>query len=253
MRKRSLVVMVLILCEILAQRQLTDGQDRNTGAVKTVITTTKDYLFSSGKWKADGKERHKQTYDSEGRVLENTKYSYFGGIEGLSYTYEHVYDELGRVKEVRHIHSGGLILDRYIYNYDEKGRLSRIVQQKPEGNSINRAYVYDDAGRIIQETYYERGLPLNTEFTTYNSDGSVEVAYQHKSDPVYHKSLTFYDTKQRPIKKLNYDSKGILEGQTIFKYDASGRLIQKSDYDAEGGLVRGEANTYCDSPPFTSL
>ncbi|NEQ42484.1 MAG: tandem-95 repeat protein [Leptolyngbya sp. SIOISBB] len=181
-------------------------------------------------------------YDTLGRVIETTFHD--GSSTQVSYdaagrresvtdqegkVTEYLYDNVGRLAGVRD--AMGFLTQ---YRYDEVGRL--VAAEDAEGNITE--YEYDQVGR---RTAVE--LPLGQRaISTYDAAGNL-VSYTDFNGEV---TQFEYDARNRLILKDYEDDadvsytycncgqlRGITDGrgETLFSYDARGRLVARTDPD----------------------
>ena len=197
------------------------------------------------------------SYDSQSRLLE---IDYPEWRKAIRYSY----DKFGRVTS-RSEPDGRQTL----YTYDSLGRLSRIANERNEAVTLT----YNQAGRLIA-----RSLPngTRTEYTYDRFDRIIGIEHKNASGQVISAQRYVYDLSGNRVEaqdeqgqksRYRYDNEGRLideqgpswekayvygsggnrssmsdnTGNTSYRYDQAGRLIQAGElsfaYDADGNLV----------------
>lgn len=102
---------------------------------------------------SDGNKMYTQTsiyeYDSESRITKETVIQDQEGLDlVMEYTYNYTYDEMGNLQTSIDNFGG-----KKIYEYDENGFLTRLINQVG-GNEMITRYTNDEYGNAIKEEYY---------------------------------------------------------------------------------------------------
>ncbi len=140
--------------------------------------------------------------------------------------------------------------NKTLYAYDELGRLITTTQSPANGALSKERYEYDVAdnkivvedisGGVTRTTYTARNQPIQISYPDgsqesyrYNMDGTV--AEHTALDGT--KTVIYYDSCRRPIKKCLEDEQGNYLCETSTTYQGS-RII--AEIDAKGGVTRYE-------------
>ena len=177
------------------------------------------------------RNRSKTTYDAQNRAVE---YAYYDGWKKQS-TLTYTYDEDGRTRSVEH--SDGTRME---YLWDDNGRETSCEITQPDGTvSVEQtAYVYDEKGNILRQSFYTDGeLNLNLEYTyddqgrqirCVRTDSGGTSVWEYRYDDEVHLFTTVYP-----------------DGRTRFEYsDENGNVIRVEHYDEDGSLTGQTTNTY---------
>jgi YD repeat-containing protein len=166
-------------------------------------------------------------YDLNGNVNSTTQ----GELTVTEVT--RLYDTLDRLKQINHADS-----ETSQYEYDEQGNLAKVTDQR----TLVTTYQYDGLGNLMKVVSPDTGI---TTFT-YDAAGNqtqqtdargVVVNYQYDAlsrltnivYPASSENVTYsYDSVADGNKGIGYLT-GMSDpsGETSYKYDASGRMIQK--------------------------
>lgn len=252
------------------------------GKVQGTYTYTYDergnectYTFTG----VDGKPilYRKTVYDEEGNVLEvydgdseedcslQEEYIYRDGLlfsntfyynDGSTNYTEYTYDENGRCTEKVHFNQDdGYVYRRWIYEYDEAGKLKKMKDISHDSVYIE---TYDDEERKILEEFCnaDEEVHAQTEYK-YNEYGLEETIRYGEDGSEQQHSRTVYNDKG--LATATYSSSGGREEQMqiFYEYDDSGRLIHSkgffteyiAEYNEHGYLLKMHKEDYS---PFRS-
>lgn len=148
------------------------------------------------------------SYDSEGRILKETRSEDYEDYHNIYYIDEYTYDEHGNVLTHYHKYHDSEYTDTYDYVYDKNGN---ALEKKCNGE-VDAKYAYDEKGnRIRIENYTDGSVAESTEYT--------------------------YDEKGNTVKAVRYDADGAVVAVKERVYDEKGNLIketcEKGDSEAE--------------------
>ncbi|MBP3313040.1 MAG: hypothetical protein J6K84_00070 [Oscillospiraceae bacterium] len=162
------------------------------------------------------------TYDDHGYAIAST---YESDVISNSYTYENVYDDLGRIKSVTSNSSVGYqTIINYIYN--EKGQLSCLSSNYNGSYVQDIFYYYNDLGQVIREEVPD--TESVTEYT-YDEKGNVTSMDGNMGTSTY---VNIYDDHGRLVKYVRTDG----EFSTTFTmtYDKNGTLVKEVSLGEDG-------------------
>lgn len=148
-------------------------------------------------------------YDSNGRLKEGVEYNY-KGVVVFKWTYTH--DAAMKITEKRVLPNEALF-STSVYRYDANGNLVEEARSHTQtANSFKWIYTYDEAGRMLDESFYLiRSKPLP------NKTGKS----------LNYKSVYSYGKEGHPTEKIHYGPTGGLESKKSYRYE----------YDAEGNWI----------------
>lgn len=133
--------------ELGESRHVYDEHDRDGNLV------TRDYLIRAGQAVDVGILSF--SYDEEGRLVgqaaESTKAGGGTDVEGLPknhYDANVAYGQDNRIASIEIRDAGGKLLNRYSYEYDGKGCVTRRVDYHHGGSEVSQVYAYDKKGHL---------------------------------------------------------------------------------------------------------
>jgi YD repeat-containing protein len=143
--------------------------------------------------------------------------------DNSEFTAVRIYDDAGRLISVEEQSaSGSRHLNRN--EYDDRGRLARILAPDIEGNQrIRETYSYDAEGRKTK-TYF---VDLAAQRPNTNYSWGVEGSEASYSAPNAATITTSYDQAGRPMELLFRDAPGALVSRVACVYDESGNLTEE--------------------------
>lgn len=125
-----------------------------------------------------------------------------------------------------------------IYEYDEKGVLtksSHYVYDEIYGYSL---YEYGDNNKLLKMTNYDKNDTVIGYEETLESypDGSAKVSKLHFNDNGMY-CITEYDKKGNMLKQTAYDSDGSCVYSWVWEYDKNGNKIKFTNYNADATIA----------------
>lgn len=152
-------------------------------------------------------ESQNSKFNANGQLEENNKYNY-------------IWDEAGRLAEVKNKNSGEIIK----YKYDEYNR--RI--QKQVGNDITN-YVYDDSNnKVLYETDNNHNI---TKAYTYLKNGEVNSVSDFKKNETFY----YHHNIRGDVTEIT-NSKG--QTAASYEYDSWGNVVSENGYYADENDIR---------------
>lgn len=133
--------------------------------------------------------------------------------------YEREY-EAGQLRAVLQMGEDGAISCRT--EYDEQGRVSRVIEQPDGTKRITEKYEYEGA-RKKRTQYVGSSNRIQNTLYSYRVQGT-ETGY---SAPGTTKVSTLYDEREQPVELLFHDASERLLSRVAFTYDADGNLIEE--------------------------
>lgn len=190
------------------EREYSKGKNTYDGEGRLLEEVSKD-LFGDLRWKTA------YEYDASGNLTAKLSYGKDGVVTGhIGYTY----DGNGNCTEAVDYSTDGSVRQRTVHTYDEGGRLLRRVDYRDDGTfNDGYAYAYDESGRLtkVEHLYDEHTVGSRSE-TVYAEDGSRTES--------------------------TYSSKNIL--QYVYEYNADGKLLTYNACDEDGRIRIVCTNTY---------
>ncbi|MEX0962245.1 MAG: RHS repeat-associated core domain-containing protein [Simkaniaceae bacterium] len=163
---------------------------------------------------------------------------------------EYFYDHAPQVTGVVHKKSDGTLIVEYRYSYDKNGNCTSVEKTTP--SQVETAiYVYDKLSRLIEARYSDQS------FEKYTYDGAGNRLTKSTQDETIEYEYDYLNRLTRAGEIFfDYDSSGNLSKkrcrgkETLFHYDATGKLISWDDgenrilfdYDGEGRRVSKTVN-----------
>lgn len=200
------------------------SETENISVVKTetvngagLVTETRDESLSS-EVASDISTNYR--YDSLGR-----KDREMFGTGHAEYTYMGDTDKVSS----RKVYSGNTLEHEVIYSYDNKGRVTEIINKDGLGNEVSKyVYSYDLEDKLLSEKVrYDGGSFAETSFT-YDSEGRIETK-TYPAEAGIGTVKYAYDSQGR-ISAISVNSKVLRE----YVYDGLGRVSVIKDFDGPG-------------------
>ena len=156
-------------------------------------------------------------------------------------TYE--LDDKGHKTVERQLNPKAALRYRYVYNYDEKGRLVQRIGFKADGDTLSRTnWKYDEKGNMLES----RDIYFYSTYT-YDDKGKriSQIDYKPDGTTVLFKWQYKYDDKGNKIEELKYKSTGELSDKNTWKleYDKNGNWIKRTQYGQSGEPFHIEERT----------
>ena len=157
----------------------------------------------------------------------------------------HQFDREGHLTSLELVPTNEADSARYIYQYDESGRLIEEQTSEPDNTVAYRKvyrYGFDERGRqSAQVAVTDRGLFAHAEFPLYDARGLLSEAILVTGQGVAEKSL--YDVRGNLIYHVRY-FQGRLVLETTHRYDPLDRLKESRFYGSDGEQMRKDRYRY---------
>lgn len=148
----------------------------------------------------------------------------------------------------------------YCYTFNERGDVAERVEYCDMGNSatieqsqIRCQYIYDEAGRMVEERWHDKFDNLDWKgIYKYSPQGVLieEISYRN-GDTLQDRTLYKYDAQGKKTTAEHYNAEGILQWTTRYKHNSNGLLVEETAiltdgtidhtahyaYDAKGNLI----------------
>ncbi len=215
----------------------------NGAAIGVLPAFDGSHLDATTSFGYDNLGRVKWTRDAEG-YIEYKDYNAFGNVtrvqNKLGGVVAYFYDRRGQVKSefvYDYVFRGdGNIqygFDRVSYSYDLRGNVVRKVEGDVFGEGRGTNYVYDLAGRLIEERGDATAHTLSQgDFASiYHSTPTTRYRYDlrgnliEKTDPLGGRTVYYYNDLDQKIAEVNP-----VGSLTTFAYDRAGNLVASRAY-----------------------
>lgn len=157
----------------------------------------------------------------------------------------HQFDREGHLTSLELVPTNEADSARYIYQYDESGRLIEEQTSEPDNTVAYRKvyrYGFDERGRqSAQVAVTDKGLFAHAEFPLYDARGLLSEAILVTGQGVAEKSL--YDVRGNLIYHVRY-FQGRLVLETTHRYDPLDRLKESRFYGSDGEQMRKDRYRY---------
>ena len=203
------------------------------------------------------------TYDANG----NRETARFANGQVITYTY----DECNRLTLQKAVDRNGTVIAQYQYTLGAGGERTKVTESGACG-SLETAYDYDDAGRLIKETI-QKGEETTTYKYDYDDVGNRIEKRENSTITTYtynNRNQLITEKTGTQVVTYSYDANGNLLNQSgagkavAYTYDVYNRLVQYAEgdkkesytYDAEGvrrSKVNGNDTIYYVSDTTGSL
>ena len=234
-----------------------DSALENSGITQTQGTRTE---------RVENKERglyYIDEYDAKDRLVKRTC---FNDADVFQWASTNEYDEVGRQTQITMCGEDGFVMSRYVYSYDENGKIISEIQYDSDGSY----WVYEDgsAATATKATYYTADgemLAYNiieydangnrSKLTMYNKNGEVTDTYTYDngyssqtSNTATNSGVTSkknqekvdaedggyymitYDNNGNISEKVLYDSNDVIQETYYYEYNGQGLVISESQY-----------------------
>lgn len=142
----------------------------------------------------------------------------------------------------------GFEWDKNTYRFDKKGNLLEEGSYAGEKLRYNRIYTYDNSGnKLTCESYDQEGLKSATVYH-YDVTGKnmIGETRSYKDGSVFMKIKNNYDPKGKLTDQIIYKSDGSIRSKCIYTYDDKGNLLEETENNAQGNLEVKWLSTYDD-------
>ena len=146
-------------------------------------------------------------------------------------------------------YSDGSPEQRFEYQYNDAQNVEQCTVWIGDAEDHTRHFVYDDAGKLVEETRLRDGVVELRIETAYGKDGWRESETHLDQDGKEFLRRVFkYDEKTGQETVKEYDGSDVLQGYWINTYNSAGVRGTEEYYDADGNLVFQTQHTIV---PFT--
>lgn len=194
---------------------------------------------------AHAQELHDQKIT--GNVKQVTTYMYNGKIDPKYLEWKAVqkYNTNSKITEYNHYRRNGKLEFRDIYHYNDKGLLSRDVNEEA-GDAEETEYKYDSSGNLVELKSFDVDGKLEYRFTyKVNAAGQqIEENIFGKDDILKSRSAHTYDKNGNNVETKVYDSLAKLTRIWRHTYDSKKNLTENSHYGPDDKLIKKSTTKY---------
>lgn len=191
-----------------------------------------------------GKIRRLSTFDDNGNLI-------------WYHTYD--YDEYGQESAIDAFDGSGILLGHIdvtqdtgmwgysydtgemtqgIYEYDEKGRMSKVTLSEPGGPPTSYVVCeYGTGGDYRQSQYNIDGALTGYTDYDYENGNMVEYRSYDTEGELYYRGVRNYDSDGNLVKQSSFNGGGELIGSIAYAYDETGEMEREDHYDGNGNLT----------------
>lgn len=212
-----------------------------------------------------------ETFNYNGRSLEGTtlkpsrtEYFSFNEVGDLrEFSYNDLYEGVKARKRLDYSADGRLVREeiyvgnamswRVRYKYDDAGRVVEEVFYDAEEDSTSQyLYSYNDEGNMVESNIYENDELSSTKHYKYD-DKSQEIEFEmlNADGTMMFKELTSYDKRGNVVEKCYYNVDSSLDNRSVYEYDKRGNLVKVTLYNEQGDVEGCVIKTYDESDNFT--
>ena len=185
------------------------------------------YLIQKDTYDVKGNLTERLFTNSDGQIIDSLK-SYKYQSFGKS-TYK--YDENNNLIISNDIKSDGTIKRKEKYSYNSKNQvLSVFIEVLGRDNIFRHDYTYNEFDSLKTIDFFiEPSILTGKETKKYDSSKNVvEKTFYGVDGSIVTKHKYEYNNDDRLVKKVGYDSEGLLSNVKIHDYDSLGRKIKYS-------------------------
>lgn len=239
-------VLLLVICTACSNDSKTDDAENNNKKNNEGYEVSEILLYDKNN-EYNGKITFK--YNSKEHITRQTKYDKTDKIID-DYTTTFTYLDDGRISSKLlegYSYIGSVngkkydIYEYHIYNWDDSGKIAYVTKNYKEYMGDTETQVYDNKGRIIEETYGSY-----TDYYTYKKNEHIrKTYYAMDNETTYY--VKKYDDNENVIKEENYTVSGTnnykkedLVDYTVYEYKNKDKL----DYVAKSYSSSDELLNY---------
>ena len=196
---------------------------------RSVTITQYDYIIRNVNDEEIDIRGHRNQYsefDAEGRLLKEIRYNREGQFEEMT---EFGYDDAGRLVHETYSPDENEVAEEKDHLWDEQGRMAKTLKRYLDGSVDTSVYEYDDQGRL-------------TRIVTTGDDGEVEQVetMEWNNDVLVAHEVT--DSEGDPLEEP--DLSPLKPAGTRVAHNDQGQPVLEEDLDEEGNVVMSVRRTY---------
>jgi hypothetical protein len=159
----------------------------------------------------------KKTFNSENKMTEKL-------------SYEYLYDNFGKMKNVKKFNFQGDLITNSNYKYLSSGLIITSINFNQDGQETGKwIKEYDNQGNIIENVkYFSHGNTLRVTFKYDNHGNMIERNKYNLDGELREKSIYVYNKKGLKIEENQLEGNGELIDKALTKYDKYGNQIERT-------------------------
>ncbi|AVM50885.1 type IV secretion protein Rhs [Capnocytophaga sp. oral taxon 878] len=179
-------------------------------------------------------------YDKKGKTIKMSSKR-----QGATINFIDVYDEKGLIIESASRDDSNTLLSKNVYEYDERGNLTKHDLETPDGNSfMTRLNAYDSNDRLIERQECVAGICDDKTTYTYGSNNKVSEETRYDKDKVTKKIVYTYDANGNVTEKSVYAGDNTLQQRVLSVFDKNNNEVKVSYLDKDGKTTKTETYEY---------
>ncbi len=156
---------------------------------------------------------------------------------GVVWIYE--YNEKGHVTKIAHTYPDGRSSEDEIYDYTYNDDGSYSFHKTGWGSEY--IHKYDAKGRLVEEIIDPNNRRVVTNTYTYVNDTTVDYVSRTNEGLTRQKDRNYYDGNGLLTKAEHFRSDGLLLAYTVYSYDENGNETTHTQYTPEGEINSNNA------------
>jgi len=187
---------------------------------------------------------HTVTYDARGNRVKRIDFNHDGSVVQ---TIVYNYDTEGRTIGYEDYVAGLSTPRKHIYTLDQNGNRVEYRIEQPTGKPGDEKYVYkyDDKGKLVAEELYYKTTLISRNENTYDQQGRLISQISYNPDSTVSMRIRVSFTPDgKPIERIRHDG-DLLTYRVRYTYDNKRRLVQvettgsyvESDSTSEGHIT----------------
>ena len=179
-------------------------------------------------------------YDKKGKTIKMSSKQ-----QGTTINFIDVYNEEGQIIESASRDDANTLLSKNVYEYDERGNLTKHDLETPDGNSfMTRLNAYDSNDRLIERQECVAGICDDKTTYTYNNNNKVAEEIRYDKDKITKKTVYTYDAHGNLTEKNVYAADNTLQQRVVSSFDKNNNEVKVSFFDKDGNNTKTETYEY---------
>jgi len=263
--KYFILVTILLTVSLFAQLKTTEQKNKILAIqnLENLIYSTKsdnligdvekvesmEYLadLSSGKIsKKNLLDKSSKTYNENGHLLHETRYSITNGTTSVITKVNYIYNDKEELTSIVVLEPNGDLKSKTILKYDDKGNIIERAGYDASGAfdyTGKKSYKYTDNENLVEITSYDpSGKLIGNRILLFNEKEYL-MSDESNSEGYVGKILFKYDSLGNKVEEVYY-SNGEYGEKIIYKYNEEGKLISEKHYNEDGRLSAMSSQSY---------
>lgn len=158
-------------------------------------------------------------------------------LEELEYLFSKtVFNEDGKVINEKQYNARGVLMQEYIYKYNESGFLIEEILQEEDGIiAVHKTWEVDDKGKILRELHHYMDETFDTVTFFYDDKGKLIKKETVDPDGDLESIEQFTWVGDNITQMLMQDADGDVLSEKNTRYDDKGNIIEVEEYDGSAG------------------